>query len=134
MPCCLCNLPDDSTQHFEHFCPVIHPSSDIITRTGGGWRRVFVENTNEIEFVVIFLSEAYYLSQARRRDTKSLKHCLTNRTWINTARAIITRAWSNWGRQGTQHALTEYRRVLARSWHHNLNLWTEPGETSTTTT
>eukprot|EP00972_Heterocapsa_arctica_P067535 9967812-Heterocapsa_arctica.AAC.1 len=82
-------------QHLHIFCPVIHIALDIITGSGVGWERVFMDISIELNCVAIFLSEAYCLAQARRWDSISP-------SWTNTAKAIITRAWANWGKQGTQ--------------------------------
>eukprot|EP00972_Heterocapsa_arctica_P052295 7693292-Heterocapsa_arctica.AAC.1 len=43
-----------------------HIGIDIITGEGGGWRRVLLENSKEINFIAVCLSEAYHLAQARR--------------------------------------------------------------------
>eukprot|EP00972_Heterocapsa_arctica_P002722 403245-Heterocapsa_arctica.AAC.2 len=63
---------------------------------GGGWRRVFINNSTEPDFVAIFLSEAYYLAQARRWDNISPKQNPTEHMWTNTATFIITIFWNNW--------------------------------------
>eukprot|EP00972_Heterocapsa_arctica_P114072 16440607-Heterocapsa_arctica.AAC.1 len=72
----------------------------MITGVGGGWRRVFLDNSKETNFVAVFLSEAYHLAQARSDIGLHIDHT-SRKSWANAARSILTRAWSNWNNPGS---------------------------------